>query len=85
MASVIDKLEITPMLKARLAARANEHGRTVDQEAADILSKELEQDSPPKIKKGLGSAIHALFVEAGEFSIPEVPRELARDPIEFQQ
>ena len=80
MASV--SLNLDPMLIERLKAQALQHGRTIDQEAADILLKNLPEIEPLP-EYGLGSLIRARFVKAGVFDIPEVPREMGPEPIDF--
>jgi antitoxin FitA len=81
MASV--SLNLDPALIDRLKAQALQHGRTVDQEAADILLKNLPATKPLP-EHGLGSYIHALFVEANEFDVPIVARE-PHAPIEIPE
>ena len=64
-------------LKRRLRIRAAENGRSMEQEARDILRAALcDEAAPPK---DLGSALHNLFEPFGamELEIPE--REPARE------
>jgi plasmid stability protein len=58
-------------LKVRLQKRAKRHGRSMEEEARDILRDALKQEDVPGC--GLGTEIAALFREAGlEKDIPEI-------------
>ena len=72
----IDNLE--DRLALRLAIRASESGRTVEEEALEILRTALQKETPPE--KGLGTALHNLFKPIGgvDLEIPE--REPMREP-----
>ena len=63
--------------KRRLRMRAAEDGRSMEQEARDILRAALYDEAAPR--KDLGSALHNLFKPFGtvELEIPE--REPARE------
>ena len=50
-------------LKRRLRIRAAENGRSMQQEARDILRAALDEDAAPS--KNLGTAIHELFKPFG--------------------
>ena len=54
---------IDDSLKSRLRVQAAIHGRSMEDEARDILRSALNQESQPP--KNLGSAIHALFAPLG--------------------
>ena len=62
-------------LKARLQRRARRHGRSMEEEAREILRNALREEESPK--RGLGSEIVALFsghgigLKEGE-EIPEI-------------
>ncbi len=57
-------------VKRRLRVRAAENGRSMDEEARDILRRAVGEAVPPK---DLGRAIHARFAALGgvEFELPE--------------
>ncbi len=63
-------------LKSQLQTRAEEHGRSLEEEAEVILRSALENQVP---EKGLGTWIHQQFAALGgvELDIPartEIPR-----------
>ena len=62
-------------LKRRLRVRAAENGRSMEQEARDILQAALDLDAAPP--KGLGTALHKLFKPFGSVEL-EIP---AREPM----
>ncbi|MCY4396246.1 MAG: plasmid stabilization protein, partial [Rhodospirillaceae bacterium] len=57
-------------LKRRLRVRAAENGRSMEEEARDILRRTVGQAPPPK---DLGRAIHARFAALGgvDLELPE--------------
>ena len=67
-------------LKRRLRVRAAENGRSMEEEARDILRRTLGEAPPPK---DLGRAIHARFATLGgvELKLPE--RGPMRPPPKF--
>lgn len=68
-------------LKSRLRVQAAVHGRSMEDEARDILRSVLNQK--PQGPTNLGSAINGLFKPLGGFDMPEVPREPMRGPPSF--
>ncbi len=72
----IDNLE--DGLAFRLAIRASESGRSVEEEAREILRTALQREASPE--RGLGTALHNLFKPVGgvDLKIPE--REPMREP-----
>ena len=70
-------------LKSRLRVQAAVHGRSMEDEARDILRSSLDQELQEP--KNLGTAIHALFKPFGGFDLPEVPREPMREPPTFDE
>ncbi len=60
-------------LKSRLRVQAAVHGRSMEDEARDILRSALNQ--APQETKNLGAAINDLFKPLGGFDLPEAPRE----------
>lgn len=68
-------------LKRRLRIRAAEHGRSMEQEARDILRAALDEEEVPT--RNLGTAIHELFKPLGGVDLPIPPREPMREPPRF--
>ena len=68
-------------LKRRLRIRAAENGRSMEQEARDILRAALDEDSPTG--KDLASAIRARFAPLGGVELDLPPREPMREPPRF--
>jgi plasmid stability protein len=69
-------------LKARLQRRAKRHGRSMEEEARDILRNALREEETAA--GGLGTDIAALFRETGlQEDIPEL-RGHAVAPAEFE-
>ncbi len=70
-------------LKSRLRIQAAVHGRSMEDEARDILRSSLNREL--QAPKNLGTAINALFKPLGGFDMPEVPREPMREPLTFDE
>ena len=70
-------------LKSRLRIQAAVHGRSMEDEARDILRSSLNQE--PQGPKNLGSAINALFKPLGGFDMPKIPRDPMREPPAFDE
>ena len=68
-------------LKQRLRVRAAENGRSMEQEARDILRAALNEDAAPV--RNLGTAIHELFRPLGGVDLEIPPREPMREPPQF--
>ena len=68
-------------LKSRLRIQAAVHGRSMEDEARDLLRSALNQE--PQEPKNLGTAINELFKPFGGFDLPEVPREPMPEPPSF--
>jgi plasmid stability protein len=68
-------------LKARLRVQAAVHGRSMEDEARDILRTALNQELTPPAN--LATAIRARFAPLGGVELPEVPREPMREPPDF--
>lgn len=73
---------IDDAIKARLRIRAALHGRSMEEEARDILRAALSTE-PPR-PHDLGQAIHRRFAALGGVDLPDVPREPSRVPPEFE-
>jgi plasmid stability protein len=77
MASItIRKLD--EKLKRHLRMRAAQHGRSMEDEARDILQVALATDSAGP--QDLGLAIRRRFAPFGGIEVPTARRELVRDP-----
>lgn len=72
---------IDDAIKARLRVRAALHGRSMEDEARDILRSALSTEDPRP--RDLGRAIHARFAALGGVDLPDVPREPSRQPPDF--
>lgn len=68
-------------LKARLRVRAAQHGRSMEEEARDILRMALAWEG--QVPRDLAGAIHRRFAALGGVEFPETPREPVREPISF--
>jgi antitoxin FitA len=68
-------------LKARLRVRAAEHGKSMEEEARDILRAALSTVGGTPVD--LGRAIHARFAAVGGVDLPFAPREPIREPAGF--
>lgn len=72
-------------LKRRLRIRAAEHGRSMEEEARDILRDVLEKALSPRPKTGLEMfrEIRALVEPLGGIELEPLPREPIRHPPDF--
>ena len=69
-------------VKARLQRRAEQHGRSMEEEVRDILRSAAHEEEVPTT--GLGSEIAALFAKTGLTSdIPELRGQLVK-PASFE-
>jgi plasmid stability protein len=68
-------------LKSRLRIQAAVHGRSMEEEARDILRASLNQEG--QTPRNLGTAIHELFKPLGGLEMPDIPREPIREPPSF--
>ena len=69
-------------VKVRLQQRARRHGRSMEEEAREILRSTVQRDETPS--HGLGSDIAALFSDVGLTSdIPELRGHSVR-PVSFE-
>jgi len=67
-------------LKRRLRVRAAENGRSMEEEARDILRRTVGEAPPPK---DLGRAIHARFAALGGVELEFPERGPMRPPPKF--
>jgi plasmid stability protein len=68
-------------LKARLRVQAAIHGRSMEDEARDILRTALFRE--PAQPSNLAAAIRKRFEPLGGVELPEMPREAMREPPDF--
>lgn len=68
-------------LKARLRVRAAEHGKSMEEEARDILRASLSTEA--SAPADLGRAIHTRFAALGGIDLAPTPREAIREPTGF--
>lgn len=74
---------IDEALKKRLRVRAALHGKSMEEEARDILRAALSAEQ--RRLGDLGETIRARFAPLGGVDLPETPREPIRNPIEFPE
>jgi plasmid stability protein len=72
---------IDDAIKNRLRLRAAMHGRSMEDEARDILRSALSTEIPRP--RNLGQAINERFGELGGVDLPDLPREAIRPPVAF--
>jgi antitoxin FitA len=68
-------------LKRRLRIRAAEHGRSMEEEARNILRKEVGEPAPPA---NIAAAIRARIAPLGGVELKLPPREPMREPPRFE-
>jgi plasmid stability protein len=68
-------------LKSRLRVQAAIHGRSMEDEARDILRSVLSRHPQPATN--LADTIHARFAALGGVDLPLLPREQLREPPAF--
>lgn len=72
---------IDDAIKRRLRVRAALNGRSMEDEARDILRSALSTE--PARPRDLGAAIHERFAAIGGVELPAVPRDVVREPPTF--
>ena len=70
-------------LKARLRIQAAIHGRSMEEEARNILRSALSRS--PARPANLAASIRARFAPLGGVELPKIPREPMRDPPTFKR
>lgn len=68
-------------LKSRLRIQAAIHGRSMEDEARDILRSVLSRHPQPA--PNLAETIHRRFAALGGVELPVAPREPLREPPDF--
>ena len=69
--------------KSRLRVRATRNGRSMEQEAREILNRALVSDEPEDLH--FVDRIRRHVEKWGGIDIPEIPREPAPEPIKFKR
>ncbi len=82
MASITIR-NLDDILKSRLRIQAAVHGRSMEDEARDILRSALSRE--PMRKGSLAASIRAKFAPLGGFDLPVVAREPMRVPPSFDE
>ena len=75
--------DIDEKLKSRLRIRAARHGRSMEDEARDILRSALSRE--PTQSHGLLEAIRARVEALGGVELEIAPREPMREPVNFDK
>ena len=70
-------------LKSRLRIQAAVHGRSMEDEARDILRSALHRE--PTRKGSLAASIRARFAQLGRVELPVIAREPMRAPLSFDE
>jgi len=70
-------------LKARLRVRAARHGRSMEDEARDMLRTALAREKQPPLD--LAAAIRRRFRPFGGVELATMPREPMREPPDFER
>jgi len=81
MASITIR-DIDDRLKARLRMRAAQHGRSMEEEARDILRTALSIGRPRN--GSLVQSIRARMEPLGGVELETAPREAIREPVNFE-
>ncbi|MBD2041656.1 FitA-like ribbon-helix-helix domain-containing protein [Microcoleus sp. FACHB-672] len=69
-------------LKNRLQKRAEYYGRSIEEEAEEILRAVLTENTLKPLNLAL--AIERRFAHFGDFEVPIIPREPLREPPNFE-
>lgn len=80
MASLLIR-KLDDRTKSRLRVRAAHHGRSMEEEAREILRCALARTEPPQ--ENLAEAIRRRFAKYGGVELPEIERDLPREPPDF--
>jgi plasmid stability protein len=81
-ASQLTIRNVEPALKRRLRVRAAHHGRSMEEEARQILRAALVAEDDGR---GLGDRVHARFAAVGGVELALPRRERARTPPDFSR
>lgn len=69
--------------KTRLRVRAAHHGRSMEEEARDILRSAL--TASPPVKQNLAETIHRRFAKYGGVELEIPRRDAVREPPDFSE
>ncbi len=69
--------------KSRLRVRAAHHGRSMEEEAREILRSAL--STPPARQENIAEAIRRRFARFGGVELPLIERDPPRDPPDFSR
>ncbi len=69
-------------MKARLRMRAARHGRSMEEEARQVLTAALKEE--PQRPMNLAEAIRSRFAPLGGVELEIPPREMGREPPDFE-
>jgi len=83
MASLVIR-KLDDRTKSRLRVRAAHHGRSMEEEARDILRSELARAEPQQ-PRNVAQAIRELFAPFGGVDLPEIKRDAPRKPPDFSK
>ena len=75
--------DLDDALERRLRTQADSHGRSVEDEARDILRAALNRE--PLRVGGPVASIRAKFASLGGMELPAMPREPIREPPSFDE
>ena len=75
--------DIDEKLKSRLRIQAARHGRSMEEEARDILRSALSREATRS--RGLFEAIRARIESLGGVELEIAPREPMREPVNFDK
>ncbi|HQT65919.1 MAG TPA: plasmid stabilization protein [Acidocella sp.] len=70
-------------LKSRLRVQAAVHGRSMEDEARDIIRSALNHE--PKRQANLATSIRTRFAPLGGVELPALPRDAMREPLSFEE
>ena len=80
MASLVIR-KLDDRIKSRLRVRAAEHGRSMEEEAREILRSALSQSKAPQ--ENIAEAIRRRFKPFGGVELPAIERDAPRRPPDF--
>jgi plasmid stability protein len=75
--------KVDESLKSRLRVQAAVHGRSMEDEARDILRTALNRE--PAVQGNLAASIRARFAKVGGVELPAMPQEPIRPPPSFDE
>ncbi|MEA5626677.1 FitA-like ribbon-helix-helix domain-containing protein [Nostoc sp. UHCC 0251] len=70
-------------IKYRLQKRAEKHGRSLEEEAREIIRMALTENHEHSLN--LANMIEQRFANLGDFELPEIPREPIRTVSTFEE